>query len=93
MLHTNCSIDHNYCEPGYVLYNIYSDCLLIIGWWMCSVDGDKVGWAPPSYLKKCEKNVDGESDSDEEYIGLPESCEQPLSHSDSSYTFTYKAII
>ncbi len=44
---------------------------------MCSVDGGKIGWAPPSYLKKCEKNSDGDSDSDDEYIGFPESCKPP----------------
>lgn len=33
----------------------------------------KVGWAPPSYLKKVEKgdSTEGESDSDDEYLGLP----------------------
>ena len=41
---------------------------------MCSVDGGKVGWAPPSYLKKCDKPSDADSDSDDEYLGLPESC-------------------
>jgi len=35
---------------------------------MCSVDGS-VGWAPPSYLKKCDNN-DGDSDSDDEYISV-----------------------
>ena len=37
---------------------------------MCSVDGC-IGWAPPSYLKKCEgKMEDIESDdSDEEFLG------------------------
>ena len=35
--------------------------------------GGKVGWAPPSYLKKVEKgdSTEGESDSDEDYLGLP----------------------
>ena len=44
------------------------------GWWMCKVD-EKVGWAPPSYLKKCITK-DADSDSEEEYLGLPESCKQ-----------------
>ena len=54
---------------------------------MCSVDGDKVGWAPPSYLKKCEKS-EGESDSDEEYIGLPESCESQVHANTHTHTHT-----
>jgi hypothetical protein len=37
---------------------------------MCKVN-DKVGWAPPSYLKKVDKGESGESDSDDEYLGLP----------------------
>lgn len=43
---------------------------------MCGVDG-KVGWAPPSYLKKCtEKEDTEESDSDEDdFMTTPESCE------------------
>ncbi len=36
------------------------------GWWMCGVDA-KVGWAPPSYLKKCEN----ESDESDEEFGVP----------------------
>ena len=45
------------------------------GWWMCQVD-DKTGWAPPSYLKKVDKgeSTEGESDSDDDYLGLP-GCE------------------
>lgn len=35
------------------------------GWWMCGVDG-KVGWAPPSYLKKCEGDMGMESDDSDE---------------------------
>ena len=42
---------------------------------MCGVDG-KVGWAPPSYLKKCEKDEAEESDeSDDDFMTTPESCE------------------
>ena len=43
---------------------------------MCGVDG-KVGWAPPSYLKKCTEKADTEEsdDSDDDYMGIPESCE------------------
>ena len=37
---------------------------------MCRVN-EKVGWAPPSYLKKVEKGESGESDSDDDYLGLP----------------------
>ena len=37
---------------------------------MCKVN-DKVGWAPPSYLKTVEKGESGESDSDDDYLGLP----------------------
>ena len=37
---------------------------------MCKVK-DKVGWAPPSYLKKVDKGESGESDSDDDYLGLP----------------------
>lgn len=46
--------------------------LLLQGWWLCKVD-NKVGWAPPSYLKKVEKgdSTEGESDSDDDYLGLP----------------------
>ena len=45
------------------------------GWWMGQVSG-KVGWVPPSYLKKVDKgdSTEGESDSDDEYLGLP-GCE------------------
>ena len=35
------------------------------GWWMCGVDG-RVGWAPPSYLKKCEDKMNESDESDEE---------------------------
>lgn len=35
------------------------------GWWMCGVDG-KVGWAPPSYLKKCEDKMNESDESDED---------------------------
>ena len=33
----------------------------------------KVGWVPPSYLKKVDKgdSTEGESDSDDEYLGHP----------------------
>jgi hypothetical protein len=31
---------------------------------MCAVDS-KVGWAPPSYLKKCEDSTDSEESDDE----------------------------
>ena len=39
---------------------------------MCKVN-DRVGWAPPSYLKKVDKgdSTEGESDSDDDYLGLP----------------------
>ena len=42
---------------------------------MCQVN-DQVGWAPPSYLKKVDKgeSTEGESDSDDDYLGLP-GCE------------------
>jgi len=43
---------------------------------MCETSG-KLGWAPPSYLKKCVTK-DPDSDSEEEYLGLPESCEQRI---------------
>lgn len=32
---------------------------------MCGVDG-KVGWAPPSYLKKCEDKENESDDSDDD---------------------------
>ena len=35
---------------------------------MCGVDG-RVGWAPPSYLKKCEDK--NESDESDEEFGAP----------------------
>lgn len=34
---------------------------------MCGVDG-KVGWAPPTYLKKCEDKMESD-ESDEEFVG------------------------
>ena len=39
---------------------------------MCQVN-DKIGWGPPSYLKRVDKgeSTEGESDSDDEYLGLP----------------------
>lgn len=43
---------------------------------MCETSG-KIGWAPPSYLKKCVTR-DPDSDSEEEYLGLPESCEKRI---------------
>lgn len=53
---------------------------------MCKVD-EKVGWAPPSYLKKCITK-DADSDSEEEYLGLPESCEQWYRYVSSSHMST-----
>lgn len=52
-------------------------CIVIVlsGWWMCSVDGGRVGWAPPSYLKKCDKATD----SDDEYLGILEKCKLSMS--------------
>ena len=45
---------------------------------MCGVGG-KVGWAPPSYLKKCtaeKPDTEGESDeSDDEFMTNPDTCE------------------
>ena len=32
---------------------------------MCNVD-NHVGWAPPSYLKKCEDKMENESDESDE---------------------------
>ena len=44
---------------------------------MCGVDG-KVGWAPPSYLKKCTEKAEDteeESDSDEDdFLSTTDSC-------------------
>ena len=41
--------------------------------------GGKVGWAPPSYLKKCtaeKPDTEGESDeSDDEFMTNPDTCE------------------
>ncbi len=37
---------------------------------------DRIGWAPPSYLKKsCSKDSDSDSDDDYIPVGLPDSCE------------------
>lgn len=41
---------------------------------MCGVDG-KVGWAPPSYLKKCEKEPEESDESDDDFMTTPDSCE------------------
>lgn len=43
---------------------------MYVGWWMCGVS-DRVGWAPPSYLKKYSEMVENEEsdDSEEEYAG------------------------
>ena len=38
----------------------------------------KVGWAPPSYLKKCHDEDSDDSDSEEEFLGLPENCKSFL---------------
>ena len=53
---------------------------------MCGVGG-KVGWAPPSYLKKCtaeKADTEGESDdSDDDFMATPETCEIPYHYCDS----------
>ena len=46
---------------------------------MCQCNG-KVGWGPPSYLKKtCGKESDSDSEDDyvglQEYLGEPGACE------------------
>lgn len=52
---------------------------------MCKVK-DQVGWAPPSYLKKVDRGESGESDSDDEYLGLPGGESQP---SDTQFRVKY----
>ena len=44
---------------------------------MCGVGG-KVGWAPPSYLKKCtaeKADTEESDDSDDDFMATTESCE------------------
>ena len=53
---------------------------------MCKVK-DQVGWAPPSYLKKVDRGGEsGESDSDDDYLGLPGGESQP---SNTQFRVTY----
>ena len=45
-------------------------CLIFLitpGWWMCGVGG-KVGWAPPSYLKKCEDKMSKSGKSEDRNV-------------------------
>ena len=62
------------------------------GWWMCKVN-DKVGWAPPSYLKKVDRRECGESDSDDDYLGLL-GCEslEPLEKCNSMDSVRYSCM-
>ena len=43
---------------------------------MCGVDG-KVGWGPPSYLKKCEDKVESDDSDDDSvpYTGKKRYCD------------------
>ena len=63
--HSFPALNHSSRNPMHV-------CILLTGWWMGQVSG-KVGWVPPSYLKKVDKgdSTEGESDSDDEYLGPP----------------------
>lgn len=46
------------------------------GWWLCEVKG-KLGWAPPTFLKKYKDNSEIErSDDSSGYIILSYPCKQ-----------------
>ena len=47
--------------------------VVTVGWWMCGVGG-VVGWAPPSYLKKCTAEKGDSDDSDDDFMATADSC-------------------